>query len=461
MVTHKDMPTGSRQWAGSVDKVVDKVSQLEAIVQRVTKDLRLDFSDPNRQYNSGSVPSVQKPVQMKMSSMHDIEVPNVQDGDVLTWDGLKGRWVAGRYDGPAKPTDHGQGRGVHPDDPIDPDEPDEPDVPDEPEPEPNLVLANTFSEQYTWHNMFDDPDFSSTQTGLRSHPNYSRPMTYSLDENASYTDDTILTAGGQSTFSVTSTGEVTHGYCGLIADWIMVTDEDRAANKYEKSYLPYIMVETSTGANDLANGWESDLWVRQIVTYYNSAGEVTYSRPGRFEPLVVGQPKIVGLPDFYGVQGSAAVPAVRAELMLDVQTWAPWTKNQQFTITHGILGSPPEDEVLFDGDTPDNPPLYYDWEGTPGSSTSIAVSRDQIKAPNVVIPGNLHQVIGHDFPPSGPVWIGISNGNEIETVADANGSFEYHFPVPEGYTTTYTNPSIYAYGNEYGWGEVYFTVQGS
>lgn len=429
MVTHKDLPTGSRQWASSVDKVADKVSHLEAIVQRVTKDLRLDYSDPTRQYNKGNVPSVQKPVQMKMSSMHDIEVPNVQDGDVLTWDGLKGRWVAGRYDGPAKPTDHGQGRGVHPDDPLDPDEPD---VPDEPTPDPNLALADTFSEQDTRKNLSDDTDLRATQTGFRTYP------TFTIAE---------VQYGGQ---PVMSSG-ITMGENGQFT----ITDAG-----------------ASGGFNAVETPWDKDQWTRpwykmsasapvSVYTYIKhvDGGNTTYSNAARFVELT-STPQIVGdIGDFYGPQGDPTLPG-QAYMGIFFQAGSP---SSVVTIERAGLypEGVPEYQVMFDGDTPDNPPLFYSWDAGSNASTSTFISADRIKAPSTVRAGNLMQILGEGFPPNGPVWVGTyaSWSPEYETVADGNGAFEFHYPVPEG--TPASSDTVFAYGDAYGWGEVDYTITAS
>lgn len=411
MVRHKDLPVGSRQWANALDDALDKVTHLESVVQRVTKDLKLDYSDPLRQYNVNGVPSVSNPVQMKMSSMHDIEVPNVQDGDVLTWDGLKGRWVAGRYEGPAKPTNYGQNSGVHPDDPIEI---------VEPEPEPGATVDLWYSYQII--NRHPDPKtvggtdawFSENIAGY-SADGWSS-ATFSKD---SATGDGI---GGSVRIEVTganpnySTGEpknMTVAYLPVSpnpvgqstrlgmrlmaqgGEWHPNGSWSGSVHGYDKTNGTYVkgqtLVQPRRGGGAGAGVWE---YCFDSDWSYNMSEDLNWYIAIQLHNILEGQTVVVHADDF-------------------------WL----------ATANPPTFEYHFYGDTPDDDRYNYSWSGSANSSPSIGDYKRSIGTPTTVVIGSDMPVHGRGFGAGESVTVehtgnSLSTADTVTVVADELGTFQ-------------------------------------
>jgi len=90
---HRDLPAGSQPWAKEVDASLKRVAELEAIVRRLTENAGIDMSNPKRGINTGDTPNATNPVAQKISSLADVDSYNVLDGQVLTWDQQKQKWL--------------------------------------------------------------------------------------------------------------------------------------------------------------------------------------------------------------------------------------------------------------------------------------------------------------------------------------------------------------------------------
>ena len=109
MSTHKDLPTGSGKWAADIDAQLRKLQEIEAVARRLCNDFGIDYANPQRGINTGPTPSAQNPVQLKLPSLRDLDIRDAQDGDLLTFDGTRGVWVARRHDTVQLPKEFPQG----------------------------------------------------------------------------------------------------------------------------------------------------------------------------------------------------------------------------------------------------------------------------------------------------------------------------------------------------------------
>lgn len=93
MKSHKDLPSGSQEWARQVDAFEARIAHLEEMVKRLSSNANIDYGKPERGVNAGSVPSVQNPVRQKLSSLADVGTYNVAEGQVLTWSQQDQKWI--------------------------------------------------------------------------------------------------------------------------------------------------------------------------------------------------------------------------------------------------------------------------------------------------------------------------------------------------------------------------------
>lgn len=100
MRPHKDLPAGSQKWAEDVDKMEQRIKDLEALVKRLSEMLRVDSTRPGLNVNpQGIAPAANSADKQKLSGLADTDTYNVADKQLLSWSQDKQAWSPWTFNG--------------------------------------------------------------------------------------------------------------------------------------------------------------------------------------------------------------------------------------------------------------------------------------------------------------------------------------------------------------------------
>lgn len=403
--THKDLPGGSQSWAEDVTGYRARIDELEAIVRRMANDFGLDYSNPTRGLNTGNTPSVQKNVELKLPSLKDLEIRDAQDGDLLTFDGKRGVWVARRHNTVQLPKVFPQG------------DPASYYVPAVPTP-----VAGVWSSTTAYTNYMVNPSFESGTAGWRiandwynsDFTNVAKAIDW-VPIGASGSHSLMVTLGASSNNGAGYNGVNYISFPNLPdgADWLnmqvklrMDLPNDYGLQCYAEVYVLDATGTVVAGGNDPDTSQQlGDAWKTLTIS------DTVFSGYG------TGYSKTLLL-RFGGNWEGAAID--NAKVYVDC-----------------VLRS--TSQTYFDGDGGSDTSLSYSWSGTPHNSPSIATSTRQINVPEIITLGQAFTVTGRGFPAGASVDVYESYwyaANSTVTVA-ADGTFTTTLTIPAN-----TDPNV-------------------
>jgi len=390
--THKDLPPSSQQWGRNVDEALAKLAAIEAVARRICADFGIDFADPAKGLNQGATPSVQNPVQLKLPSLKDLDIRDAVDGDLLTFDGKRGVWVARRHDTVQLPKEFPEG------------DPDSYYVPPAPE-----VPAGVWSPLVTDTNWITDPTFENGIGGwtldypVTDYTNDDPPIPSNWTNVAASIGPATGGNRGDSCMKMvlnnTAENELNWvtidlpgtGYGARIDVMVPATDTFAGMSVYANIYL------VDASGNDVLH-----------VTNYDDG---YFANDGVWRTLYIYGPRVE---DFPGAVGRRLV--VRAEGNLSTTLAGREVYFDKF-------GSMQNGQDYFDGDSTEGE-FTSAWTGTPHASTSIRTTTKQINVPTLITLGVPFTVMGRGFAPGVEVdvyddWYST---NSLVTT-DASGNF--------------------------------------
>jgi hypothetical protein len=401
---HKALPAGSQPWARDINTAVAKIAELEGIIRRMANDFGLDYSNPKRGVNTGSVPSVKNPVMLKLPALQDLDIRDAVDGDVLTFDASRGVWVARALDAVQLPKVHPEG------------DPDSYYTPDD-----DIVLADTWSETSTVQNLYTDPALTTSTTGMTGLP----WVVYEDDFNPFYSQDVV---------SITNVD----GHCEVFLDFW--ADDSNGTNIIEVDNLPpnaLFIAQATLRDLVIPPGAPQPTLLPHIdaeMYYYNATGGVV--RLDRYDNVGISQTSL----DWQRIgawvdqqSGSAPGPITKAKLRLWLTL--PWRgssskfllDNFMLLSAHPLPYGDSNEDYYFDGNSTDTNEIAYSWDGTPNNSTSTAQTLQRLKYPANVPAGSTMQVLGEGFMPNAFIYLSANGDGEFyeqELNADSDGTFE-------------------------------------
>lgn len=406
MKSHKDLPSGSQSWAGDVSGELARLDELEAIVRRLANDFGLDYANPQRGLNTTGVPSVANPVMLKLPSLKDLDIRDAQDGDLLTFDGKRGVWVARRHDTVVLPKEFPQG---------DPDSYYIPPTEEEP-PTGGGVWSSTTA--YT--NYITDPSFESG-VGVTS-------WEINADDwqnGATNVAKSIESVGGgrrgsscmKVTLGATSNGTDPAPYS--YSNWISLTLPEGSN---------YLFMPISVKVDPLPAGWVIDAYAHILIV--NASGTVisNTSTSQTLGPLFDWEWHDFTINDGGGV---AVPPGGSKKLLLrfggnfegealnDAAAYVDCFGRSQLS-------------TYFDGDSVPLNDLNFSWSGTPHNSTSVATVTQQIQVPETITLGVPFIVNGRGWTPGVEVYVYENEWSAAEATVttDSAGNFSATLTIP-------------------------------
>lgn len=389
---HKDLPSGSQNWAGDVAAQLVKIAELEGIVRRLVNDFGLDYSNPQRGLNTGSTPSVANPVQLKLPSLKDLDIRDAQDGDLLTFDGKRGVWTARRHDTVVQPKTFPQG------DPAS----------YYVAPAPVLTTpADTWSAQNSYTNYFLDP-------GCEEHPEYwvaGANTNTNTAVAASLTIDSHSGSKGMKLeFSNTSP---------------VFAQQYATAQSHE---LPLTTRVVSAWVRGRSDGRSVVLY----LTFRSASGNYTNWAS---DPVTVGEGQWQQLT----VSGSSGADPVSCVAQIGISDVS--TSGTSIVVIDDLFAgtSAAPGNTNFNGSTTGGQGYAYAWTGAVNNSTSTATTTQQIQFPAVITLGKAFQVNGRGFIPGQSVDVNEPSWYSASSVvaADSNGEFSTTLTIPAN-----TNPAV-------------------
>lgn len=384
MTTHKDLPPSSRKWAEEVDADRDRINELEAIVRRMASNLAVDYSNPQAGISAGSVPSVQNPMMLKLPSLQDLDIRDAQDGDLLTFDGKRGVWVARAHVAVMLPKTFPAG-----------------DPASYYVPTPSLTLADTWSPLPTYSNTVINPSF---ETGTHD---WARVPYTGIEDPASVSLALSTVAGGVSgseALQIDFNGTYTMSGPSDFRNWSVgiPVPVDTA----------YMSMQIKIAEH---SGW------RWGILYNTPSGYVVSETTGSiYAPLdtwfKVVQTQYGGAPAgataAWVFIGGYSIPDTPRTLLID-------------SVLANSGAYPPG---YFDGSTT-SADAACAWLGAAHASASTATQIRKIKVPATFPVGVPIQVMGAGFVPGEAVSIGDYWGNTASATADSSGNFTVSMPI--------------------------------
>lgn len=408
------LPGGANDWAREVKKAMETLGQLQEMARRICNDFGLDIANPSRGLYTGATPSVENPVQLKLPSLQDLDIRDAQDGDLLTFDGKRGKWVARRHNTVQLAKEFPQG---------DPDSYYVPPAEPEPEPDPDgLVLADTWSPTEVIRNYYTSQPFSAGYGDSIEDPSLDIVSITQPDRDVVVELNFVSnnSSGRNSIVAGSLPGEVTD-FCGYVAISNLVIPPDASQPTLEPYVQP--MLEFFDAAGDI---------VQRIIyshTYTPHAGNVVR---------------------FGGVMQSHQVFSLNpvASTQLRVLITHPW-RNSSADYTFSMLtladGFFPYYLTPFDGNTADTPEVEFAWEAGSNSAATATVLQ-RIKIPSTVPAGREMQVLGEGFLPAESIYVEVYGGGSYhEQIIEIgpDGTFETSFTLNP--TDTPGTAWVYAY----------------
>lgn len=436
MSTFKDLPPGSREWAHEVNKALEELTHLTKVVRKAADDLGINYADPTIVRSDSSVPSAQKSVQLKLPSLKDLEIRDAVDGDVLTFDGLRGVWTARQHDTIIMPKEFelGDPLSYYEDTEVTPD-PDDPgdEDPDEPPAEDPITLADKSATNSLKYNEFTNPSFENG-TATWSAPS-TDPFYYTHAEGVfgspDYTETVVEGTPHQNQIG------------GISA----VSGDSREGSKAMRITLGYAPGDAAPETGDPVNLvlFNNLPDVRNVLLYFKIPAS------GQSTPVVAR----VESHAFSEQNGAARKVLKTVSTTVEAGDWAPvylympeGTQNTSVRLAL-YFGSISTDrsglEILMDTTlASSNTATYFDgdsaavegystaWEGAPHASRSVMTMGRQLKAPSTITLGKPFYVEGSGYGPGEAVTVmEYQWGNTYtEVTADAAGQFKIVMTIP-------------------------------
>lgn len=430
--THKDLPGGSQSWAEDVTGYRARIDELEAIVRRMANDFGLDYSNPTRGLNTGNTPSVQKNVELKLPSLKDLEIRDAQDGDLLTFDGKRGVWVARRHNTVQLPKVFPQG------DPasyyVAPIVP----------PANSIVLADTWSNTFTGRNLFTDPDLNSSVTGM-----VGQSWTIAAGETGipSYDITSITNASGHTEVAINFTSADSTGQ-----------------NYIELDNLPPD-VRLFTGIATLRDlvvpaGADQPTLLPSVaaqLTWFDASDQAVEQRQYKYTDLSQTSLDWVQFTTQPTDAFNTGGVAVRARLKIVLVM--PWRGGSGTFLLDNLFltnASPvfhnasSYSDYFFSGNSASTTEVAFSWDGAASASTSTARTLQRLKIPAQIPRSSTFQVLGEGFLPADTVTVEFYQGNTYlsqQLTASTTGTFETTFtssddPATSGSMDAYAQSSL-------------------
>lgn len=393
--SHKDLPTGSRGWASSVDSAMQEVERLRLIVQRMATDFGLDYSNPDRGRNLGNMPNVENPVQLKLPSLKDLDIRDAQDGDLLTFDGKRGVWVARRHDTVQLPKVFERG--------------------DPASYYPAYILADTWSVPKTRTNFVSDPRFNMGIGGWAWREEFNNSQTSALVSRLSSGG---RTGGGAMEVVFRNDGQIHGGTTstGAQGSWVAIqhygwpTTNLHTQEVWIKTDQTGVGITVSTAFKNSNGGldWQSDgvrvlqpgEWTRFIHPVWANGIEYQYNQTSISVSVLA--------------VGDSATIVVDDHMLTDGRLQNRDTANLGF----------------FTGSSPDNANWTFDWEGGVDQSASTATSVRRFACPSIAPQGSTIQVVGASYLAGEMVKIGVGSRVLGEVYVNQDGTFDTLVGVP-------------------------------
>lgn len=392
------LPAGANQWARDVESAMATLGQLQEIARRICTDFGLDIANPTRGLNTGAnAPSVQNPVQLKLPSLQDLDIRDAQDGDLLTFDGARGVWVARRHDTVQLPKEFPEG------DPasyyVEPDEP----------AEPGVIPADTWSIPFEASNVVPNPSFENNLSGWAQAVG-GAPGSLVKFHDITYVSSVEITreagAGefGGAAMRATATGAVRGGFTpaswGVSIPVPVGTNWVRARMKYvdNADWNVGFIFETPRGLEVYSGYWEN--FDPDQGSWLNRDHNMRY---GVLPPEDATAEWV-----YVGGKVYAGTPGTTSEVLVD-----------------SVFATSDQWNSYFDGDTV----AYhttYSWDGTPGNSTSHFIQNQRLHVPAEFPENSVIEVAGEGFKPNSTIAIpriDIWGTWKEDIPTDASGNF--------------------------------------
>jgi hypothetical protein len=423
MTSSRGLPPGAQPWGRDVEAALARLKEIEEIARRICNDFGLDFSNPARGLSTGATPGVENPVQLKLPSLNDLDIRDAQDGDLLTFDGRRGKWVARRHDTVQLPK------------PVPVGDPDSYYVP-EPDPEPP-VAGRVWSEQYVGKNFLTDPSFELAGSN-----------NWEVTSPEMWGDPTSGVVVMDTEFSFISVSQTGSSALHVTATWLDPTGMGSGFSGTLYALTPELPLETTYfGAymravepTDEIAGMTAGLMV------FDAAGQVVNTVPS--ESLTDTNPYFYARDsvDVWTYRGTnpawtyTGVPipeggSIRGYVHLDNM---PPHQERQFYVDTAIAsnGQPPTRHLPFNGNTPNGNSILYSWDGAPNASTSTALQLRRIEVPQIITLGEEFTVNGEGYMPDEQAYIYITTANgwgewqSLSAVAGSDGKFTCTATIP-------------------------------
>jgi hypothetical protein len=385
MTTHKDLPSGSQSWADEVAGYRDQILALEGIVRRMALDFGLDYANPARGLNTGNAPSIANPVMLKLPSLKDLDIRDAQDGDLLTFDGKRGVWVARAHDTVVLPKVFPEGD------------------PASYYVAPTFTPANSWSTQISYTNLFLDPGLEASTAG--------------------WATSTQTNTNTSCTFALTSTAQA--GSTGMAITYVnnsAIYPAQATAASYDG--LP---LNTSRISAWIQGRASAQVTTMLLIFGYSSGHRVAYSSGPVTAAAGVWQQKFVsgssGLTS--SIDGSPLEYVSMSIEVSDVTSAGSVVHVDE--LYAGTVSAP--DSFNFNGSSPTGLKYLYSWNGTPNISTSRALQKSRIKTPASFPRGVPIQIIGAGFNPNEPIALSDGRGNTASATADGSGAFDARMSI--------------------------------
>lgn len=392
------LPPGALEMARHLEEGMAKLKEIEAIARRICADFGLNFSDPSRGLEARVTPSVQNPVQLKLPSLQDLDIRDAQDGDLLTFDGARGKWVARRHDTVQLPKEFPQG---------DPDSYYVEPVEEEPE-------TGMWSSTAAHTNYILDPSFETGATGwFIPDGQYAPGQSFSVAKSVSHAPGAGI--GGGDAIKIITSGTV---------DIMELNYAFYELPSTPRNAFMTVQVRCDTPLDSTHEVYAS------IINYdadgnYLDETNITSTYVG----MTQGWRKMyVGATPW---QDAFNPPGVRRYLMIRIGSNynQPWLENAEIYVDQVSLSDTQE---YFDGDTTDTPEYAYVWSGEPNNSTSIATVLQQIQVPETITLGEPFTVNGRGWLPGATVDVYEEDwyaANSLATV-EPDGTFTTTLTLP-------------------------------
>jgi hypothetical protein len=392
------LPPGALDLARQLEEAVAKLREIEAITRRMCADFGLNFSDPSRGLDVRTTPAVTNPVQLKLPSLQDLDIRDAQDGDLLTFDGTRGKWVARRHDTVQLPKEFPQG---------DPDS-----YYTEPEPE-EPETGGIWSSTTAYTNHIIDPSFETGMTGW-----FIPEFAYAPGQPLAVTKELTYAPGqgigGGNAIKIVTTGTVDIMQENYVFFELPSTPRYGQSNVSVRCDTPLdsqhevyaSVINYDADGNYLDEAWVSSAYVGMDQGWQSMFVDIPWQEA--FNP-----------------------PGVRRYLKIRIGSNynQPWLEDAEIFVDHLSLT---ENGQYFDGDTADVTEYAYNWTGEPNNSKSIATILQQIQVPETITLGEPFTVNGRGWVPGATVDVYEDDwyaANSIVTV-EPDGTFSTTLTIP-------------------------------